>query len=430
MLRVLLLLLLLLTSAQAQTPEELAEGGYVIYFRHTSATLGADCKDPSRGEWWKSGDPNLSKQLDAQGKAQAARIGKAFRRLGIEVDGVFCSEFNRARETALAMNLAPVVHSRALTPLAYPGRMEERLAPLFNRTPQAGKNTVLVAHGHVTELFEDLGQGDAAVFKPGAQPLFRGFVRLKSWEEAARVQGAFMEVRRFPAPEATQAVAVGKDHVFAIDNAQIGKYDKKTGQRVGLVESSQLTHMNSGVVLGGKLFCAHSSWPHQPWVSSIEAWDPLTLRHLGSHSFGLQDGALNWIDRRGESYWGVFVHYHHDAGNTHPLYVGRSRLIRFDNRWRPLESWAFPKSLLDKFRPATNSGGAWGSDGLLYVTGHDHGEVYRLRLPAAGSVLEEVDSLKAPITGQGIAWDPFEKDVLWGIDRPARALVKMKFRAR
>jgi len=44
------------------------------------------------------------------------------------------------------------------------------------------------------------------------------------------------ELRRFKAAEARQAVAVDAHHFYAIDNRAIGKYDKRTGERIGTVE--------------------------------------------------------------------------------------------------------------------------------------------------------------------------------------------------
>ena len=46
-----------------------------------------------------------------------------------------------------------------------------------------------------------------------------------------------------------------------------------------------------------------------------------------------------------------------------------------------------PKPVLDSFEEMSNSGGSWGPDGLLYLTGHDPAEIYNMRLPKAGSVL-------------------------------------------
>jgi hypothetical protein len=61
-----------------------------------------------------------------------------------------------------------------------------------------------------------------------------------------------------------------------------------------------------------------------------------------------------------------------------------------------------------------------GSDGFLYLTGHNPAEVYKMRLPKAGSILELVETIPANISGQGIAWDRSDRGVLYGIIRPPR----------
>jgi hypothetical protein len=65
----------------------------------------------------------------------------------------------------------------------------------------------------------------------------------------------------------------------------------------------------------------------------------------------------------------------------------------------------------------SNSGGSWGPDGFLYLTGHDPAELYRMRIPKAGSVLELVDTIAMNIRGQGIAWDRSQPGVIYGIVR-------------
>jgi len=74
----------------------------------------------------------------------------------------------------------------------------------------------------------------------------------------------------------------------------------------------------------------------------------------------------------------------------------------------------------------STSGGAWGDDGLLYVTGHDRPELYALRLPKAGSVLELVATIAIPFEGQAIDWDPKEKRLLWGISRKERKALAVR----
>jgi hypothetical protein len=72
------------------------------------------------------------------------------------------------------------------------------------------------------------------------------------------------------------------------------------------------------------------------------------------------------------------------------------------------------------------SGGSWGPDGLLYVTGHDHPELYGLRLPKMGSVLEQVATYSIKGEGQGIAWDRSDLGVLWMISRQNKEAIAQR----
>jgi hypothetical protein len=82
--------------------------------------------------------------------------------------------------------------------------------------------------------------------------------------------------------------------------------------------------------------------------------------------------------------------------------------------------------VLERMKPMSMSGGAWGDDGLLYATGHDHTELYALRVPAQGERLELVTTLPIPFEGQAIAWDPKEKRLLWGISRKDRKAIAVR----
>ena len=82
-----------------------------------------------------------------------------------------------------------------------------------------------------------------------------------------------------------------------------------------------------------------------------------------------------------------------------------------------MQSWTLPKEILDRFEDMSNSGGSWGPDGFLYLTGHDPAELYKMRLPKAGSVLELVEIIPMNIRGQGIAWDRSQPGVIYGIIR-------------
>jgi hypothetical protein len=65
----------------------------------------------------------------------------------------------------------------------------------------------------------------------------------------------------------------------------------------------------------------------------------------------------------------------------------------------------------------SNSGGSWGPDGKLYLTGHDPAEAYVMELPKGGSILNWVATVPLKNTGQGIAWDRSTPDVLFSIIR-------------
>ena len=247
--------------------------------------------------------------------------------------------------------------------------------------------------------------------------------------KAPKMDREFKEVRRYDAPEAGQAVAIDERHFYAIVNSMIAKYDRETGKRVAVWKSDAerpLRHLNSGIVRDGKLYCANSNYPQWPEASSVEIWDTKTMEHIGSHSLGIcSEGSLTWIEPTDDGWYAVFANYSKKV-NDNPLAKPHksTQLVRYDKQWRRMAGWVFPKSVLDRFDPHSCSGGGWGPDGKLYCTGHDLGEVYLLEFPKAGSTLRLVETIAAPITGQGIA---FDKNLLWGIDRAKRQVVSAKF---
>jgi len=79
------------------------------------------------------------------------------------------------------------------------------------------------------------------------------------------------------------------------------------------------------------------------------------------------------------------------------------------------------------------SGGAFGPDGLLYLTGHDEPEIYQLRLPQQGAVLEWVGTIPAPLAGQAWAWDPTSLEGRWrifGIKRATSEVIEFQLPER
>lgn len=238
------------------------------------------------------------------------------------------------------------------------------------------------------------------------------------------------ELRRFKAQEANQAVAVDSRHFYAIGNHVVGQYDKKTGRRVAGWECEKgkpLIHLNSGVVQDGILYCAHSNYPEVPMVSSIEMWNTRTMRHSGSHSFGIDTGSLTWIDFFDGRRFVTFGHYAGRAGepNRDPRWTS---LLECDADWRRIRGWVFPPAVITKLGDFTISGGTFGPDGQIFCTGHDHREIYVLKFPTGGSVLELQAVVPSPNAGQGIAFDRSEPWTMYSIDRQMREVIVTNIR--
>jgi len=234
----------------------------------------------------------------------------------------------------------------------------------------------------------------------------------------------FLTREIFKTPEARQGVAVDADFFYTVNSTGIGKYAKKTGSPVLSWKDTtgKIIHLDGGVVIKDRLYCAHSNYPGIPMTSSIEIFSTKDLRHAGSHSFGIRYGSCTWADFYHNSWWVCFAHYDQfrkDIGKGSEWTL----LVRFDKEWNEEESWTFPPNVISEIKPMSVSGGSWGPDGRLYITGHDSTEVYILKLPQSGSVLEYVHSEKAELRGQGIAWDRSEKNMLYGIIRKNNSVV-------
>lgn len=224
-------------------------------------------------------------------------------------------------------------------------------------------------------------------------------------------------------PEANQAVGVDADHFYAIDNRTIAKYDKRTQQLVGRWDgpkSGPIEHFDSATVVDGRIYLSHSNYPRWPMTSSIEVFDAATLQPVDSHSFGIQIGSLTWLDRGPDGFWYAgFANYNRVFGKSPVAYGNKynTQVVRLDADWHPAEAWVIPDEIVEKFEDMSNSGGSWGPDGKLYLTGHDPAEAYVMELPRMGSVLTWVATVPLANRGQGIAWDRSEPDVLYAIKR-------------
>jgi hypothetical protein len=236
---------------------------------------------------------------------------------------------------------------------------------------------------------------------------------------------AAQAVQRWQAPEARQGVAVDDRHFYAIVNSRIGKYRKADGSKVGewVGDRIAIRHLNSCIVDGRTLVCANSNYPQTPMASSVELFDTRTMRHLRSIPLGVRDGSLTWVERHQGRWWALLANY--DPPRSHG---GRShrdtRIALFNDDWAETGGYALPDTVLDRLPPNSISGGSFAPDGLLYLTGHDAPELYVLRLPREGPVLEHVATIPAPLDGQAWAWDRSVKGrTIYGITRRSGEVV-------
>ncbi len=236
-------------------------------------------------------------------------------------------------------------------------------------------------------------------------------------------------IRRFEAAEAHQAVAVDTNFFYAIDDAAIGKYDKRSGGRVGgwRETSGHHMHLNSGIVLDGELYCAHSNYPETPMVSSLEVFETDRMTHVRSVPLPQGIGSATWVDRTDDAWWVTFANYAGKGGEP-----GKgpetTRLVRFDRQWRQRDSWTFPAAVVSRWAGMSSSGGTWVPGKGLYTTGHDARELYVLDLPASGHELTLKAIVPFESAGQGIAVDRGEH-LLYSIQRKTREVIVSTFPA-
>jgi len=227
--------------------------------------------------------------------------------------------------------------------------------------------------------------------------------------EAARGE-TWKSVRQLPAPEANQAAAADERYLYAITNDRVVVFDRATDARVS-ESRGDAKHLNSGFVWDGVLYAAHSNYPKTPESSQIKRFDPATGELTTFHDFGNYGGSLTWAihqpKRAPDEWWCNFAKYGEHNVETF--------LVRFDADWKELARFTYPPELFGRLGKFSLSGGIWTDDTLL-VTGHDDRMAFRLRLPAAGTVLEFVEEVPIPFTGQGIAADPVTGGLV-GIDR-------------
>jgi hypothetical protein len=240
--------------------------------------------------------------------------------------------------------------------------------------------------------------------------------------QAPRAAEPLQVIRRYPAPEAKQGVAVDGRFFYAIDDAAIGKYERETGRRAGGWKGEardRITHLDSGAVIDTRLYCAHSNYPQVPMVSSIEIFDTSRMSHLDSIPLP-HLGSATWVDRADGAWWVTFAHYAKigaEPGKT----PADTTLVQFDDRWQQQRAWAFPSAVVDRWDGMSSSGGVW-FHRRLYTTGHHARELYVLEVPASGRTLTLREIIPFESEGQGIAVDAAAGQ-LYSIQRRTREVL-------
>ncbi len=278
-----------------------------------------------------------------------------------------------------------------------------------------------------------------------AQPLLAQPLLAQTAAPAAAVPAAgaaptarFETIARFTTPVARQGVCADANSVFVVDDRTIARFDRKTFAEVARFDSPRegpIIHMNSLSLHDGKLYAAHSNYPESPMLSSVEIFDPTTLAHIGSHPFGYMTGSLTTFEWHDGSWWAIWANYSRVFGRNQQPYGNThwTHMTRMAPDMRQTAGWSFPTDVLTRSEPMSISGKSWGpgipggpAGPLLWCTGHDHKEVYALRIPRQGLRLERLTTIPIEAEGQAIAWDKSDPSVLWMLIRSKREVVAQR----
>lgn len=233
-------------------------------------------------------------------------------------------------------------------------------------------------------------------------------------------------IKRIPT-KANQGVAVDENYYYAISNTKITKHNKITNELVATWQSdtnnqvfAHFKHMNSGIVIDGKLYVAHSRYNIDPNDNTIEIFNVKNklLKHKKTIPLPRKYGSLTWIDKHSDdSWWMCFAVYGNGVNKE-------TKLVKYQYKNKKFIedcSWTFPNDVVENWGDMSCSGGSWGADGYLYTTGHDHEKAFVLKIDEDGKLNYLRTENNVGFYGQAIAWDRFSKEpTLWGI-------VKRKF---
>ena len=156
----------------------LRQGGYVLYFRHTSTDFGQNDDRMTGYE-----DCTRQRNLTDAGRAEARAIGTAIRVLGIPIGRVLASPFCRTRETAeLIFGHATVSNTVRGGPAQADGDRYAELKTLLATPVPGGVDLAIVSHGNPYRAIVGgpyLAEGEAAVIEPRGKEGFRVVAQIR-----------------------------------------------------------------------------------------------------------------------------------------------------------------------------------------------------------------------------------------------------------
>jgi virginiamycin B lyase len=269
------------TAADPGLVRALREGGLVLVFRHAATDFSKPDRDPVDLERCST-----QRNLSAEGRAQARAIGRAIRRLEIDVGTVLASAYCRTRETARLAFGRFMVHPALLNTIdsahdAAWRRQIRGVRRLLGTRPPKGTVTALVTHGVVVSdaTGESLEEGEALVVRPLGSSRYRivGRVLASEWATLRLPSAAgALRVREYPVPAGSRPhdvapAADGTVWYTAQGSGELGRLDPSTGkvEEVSLGDGSA----PHGVIVGPD----GAAWVTDGGRNAIVRVDPDTL---------------------------------------------------------------------------------------------------------------------------------------------------------
>lgn len=177
--------------------QALRKGGFNLYMRHGSSTIGQDGNFAQVPMWWEN--CAIQRNVSDTGREQARKVGASIRDLKIPVSQVVTAQFCRTRETGYGLGLGPIEVTEDLN-----HQIGQRIgfdvnAARFKQlaeTPAKGTNRVLVSHTHGSPRTEErilgaIQEAEIVVYKPdakgGSEPVAR--IPVAEWENLFKSEG-------------------------------------------------------------------------------------------------------------------------------------------------------------------------------------------------------------------------------------------------